>query len=83
MTAICKKVVSRTVTELIFLISFCKAEEWLSDRLKAVKKESFAEVADLSEKMRKLQKHQAFEAELKANAKRIEDIIKVMRLKCC
>jgi hypothetical protein len=49
----------------------------LNDRVKAVNDESFADVADLSEKMRKLQKHQAFEAELKANADKIADIIRV------
>lgn len=59
-----------------------QAEGWLNDRVKAVNDESFADVADLGEKMRKLQKHQAFEAELKANADKIADIIRVGQLTC-
>ncbi|XP_064623906.1 spectrin beta chain, non-erythrocytic 2-like isoform X3 [Lineus longissimus] len=51
-----------------------EAENWMNDKLKAVRDESVDTESDLYEKMKKLQKHQAFEAEVMANTDKIEDI---------
>lgn len=54
-----------------------EAQGWIDDRLKQVTDQSFSQVADLHDKMRMLQKHQAFEAEIMANAQRIKNIKEV------
>ena len=51
-----------------------QAEDWIKDKLKTANEESFGNVSDLYDKMRKLQKHQAFEAEIVANSNRIHDL---------
>ena len=57
----------------------CKfqAEGWIDDKLKIAYEDNFQDVTDLQGKMRKLQKHQAFEAEIVANTDRIENIKQV------
>ena len=56
---------------------YSESQGWIEDRLKNVTDESFGQVVDLHDKMRKLQKHQAFEAEIMANAPRIKHIKEV------
>jgi len=55
----------------------CKAESWIEDKLKVAKEESFKNVKDIQDKMKSLKKHQAFEAEIMANADRIRAIKQV------
>ena len=55
-----------------------EAEAWINDKLKFAKDESFNSASDIYDKMRKLQKHQAYEAELAANAERIRKVKEVM-----
>ena len=56
---------------------YSESQGWIEDRLKIVTDDSFSQVVDLHDKMRKLQKHQAFEAEIMANAPRIKNIKEV------
>ncbi|XP_052769142.1 spectrin beta chain, non-erythrocytic 2-like isoform X1 [Mya arenaria] len=51
-----------------------EAEGWIDDKLKVACEDNFKEVSDLQGKMKKLQKHQAFEAEIVANTDRIDKI---------
>lgn len=56
---------------------YVKAESWIEDKLKVAKEESFKNVKDIQDKMKSLKKHQAFEAEIMANADRIRTIKQV------
>ena len=49
----------------------------MDDKLTVVNEEQFDNVSDLHDKMKKLQKHQAFEAEIVANTDRIKNIKQV------
>jgi spectrin beta len=51
-----------------------EAEGWIDDKLKVARQENFKNVKDMQEKMKSLKKHQAFEAEIMANADRIKAI---------
>ncbi|XP_071162084.1 spectrin beta chain-like isoform X8 [Mytilus edulis] len=51
-----------------------ETEGWIDDKLKVAYEDNFTDVTDLESKMRKLQKHQAFEAECVANTDKIEQI---------
>ncbi|XP_071961269.1 spectrin beta chain, non-erythrocytic 1-like [Antedon mediterranea] len=44
-----------------------EAKEWLQQKLKVLKDDSIKDVKDLEEKVKRLQKHQALEAEISAN----------------
>ena len=46
--------------------------------MKIAKQDSFGNISDLYDKMRKLQKHQAFEAEIVANTDRIKAVKQVV-----
>lgn len=59
---------------------FLQAESWIEDKLKIAKEESFKNVRDIQDKMNSLKKHQAFEAEIMANAPRIRTIKEVSNL---
>ncbi|PVD25646.1 hypothetical protein C0Q70_13305 [Pomacea canaliculata] len=48
-----------------------EAEGWINDKLKVANEDDFKNVTDLHDKMKKLQKHQAFQAEIVANTNRI------------
>ena len=54
-----------------------EAEGWIEDKIKVATEEQFSTATDLYDKMRKLQKHQAFEAEIMANAPQIKSIKEV------
>lgn len=56
---------------------YLQAEGWIEDKLKIAKEESFKNVRDIQDKMKSLKKHQAFEAEIMANADRIRAIKQV------
>ncbi|KAL5008187.1 hypothetical protein ScPMuIL_013768 [Solemya velum] len=51
-----------------------EAEGWIDDKLKVAYEDNFEDVTDLYDKMKKLQKHQAFEAEIRANTDLIDRI---------
>ncbi|XP_076441755.1 spectrin beta chain, non-erythrocytic 5-like [Babylonia areolata] len=51
-----------------------EAEGWINDKLKTAYEDDFKNVGDLIDKMKKLQKHQAFEAEIIANTDRINKL---------
>ena len=51
-----------------------EAEGWIDDKLAIAYEDDFQDVTDLESKMKKLQKHQAFEAECVANTDRMEQI---------
>jgi len=51
-----------------------EAESWIEDKLKVAKRDDFKNVKDMQDKMKSLKKHQAFEAEIMANADRIKTI---------
>lgn len=52
-----------------------EAESWIGEKQKKLEAEaSKGEVSSLEDKIKKLQKHQAFQAELAANQSRIEEI---------
>jgi len=61
-------------------LTYCQAEGWIEDKLTVAKEESFKNVRDIQEKMKSLKKHQAFEAEIMANAERIRAIKQVRML---
>ncbi|XP_055880886.1 spectrin beta chain, non-erythrocytic 2-like isoform X3 [Biomphalaria glabrata] len=57
---------------------FCRdeneAEHWIDEKLKVAYEDDFKDVTDLYDKMKKLQKHQAFHGEIVANTDRINGI---------
>lgn len=57
-----------------FLRDVGEAESWISEKRKKLDLESKGDVNNLEEKIKKLQKHQAFQAELTANQGRINSI---------
>jgi hypothetical protein len=58
-------------------VLLAQAEGWIGDKLKVAYEDDFKNVGDLLDKMKKLQKHQAFEAEILANTDRINKIKEV------
>ncbi|CAL1542371.1 unnamed protein product [Lymnaea stagnalis] len=60
---------------------FCRdeneAEHWIDEKLKVAYEDDFKDVTDLYDKMKKLQKHQAFHGEIVANTDRINSIKEV------
>lgn len=50
----------------------------MEEKLKIAKDQNFTDATDLQEKMKLLKKHQAFEAEIRANADRIKSIREVL-----
>lgn len=48
--------------------------------MKVANEDNFSDVTDLYDKMKKLQKHQAFESEIKANQGRLDNIKKVRKI---
>lgn len=54
-----------------------QADNWIDERLKNITEESPSAPFDIQDKMKKLQKHQAFEAEIMANTDRINAVKQV------
>ena len=59
-----------------FVRDVAEAEAWINEKQKKLEAAagSFAEVTDIEEKIKRLQKHQAFQAEISANEGRIREI---------
>eukprot|EP00058_Branchiostoma_floridae_P024804 XP_002610294.1 hypothetical protein BRAFLDRAFT_93030 [Branchiostoma floridae] len=62
------------IMECILFIQ--KVEGWISEKLQIATDESYRDTTSLQDKMAKLKKHQAFEAEITANRERINRIKK-------
>lgn len=61
---------------MIFICN--QAEAWIGDKKKYLEAEQdMSQIASLEDKMRKLQKHQAFQAELSAHESNIQNIKQV------
>lgn len=56
---------------------YLKAEGLIDDKLKVAYEDDFQDVTDVQDKIKKLQKHQAFEAEILANTDQIDKIKEV------
>lgn len=59
-----------------FVRDVAEAEAWINEKQKKLEADagSFAEVTNIEEKVKRLQKHQAFQAEITANEGRIQEI---------
>lgn len=57
--------------------SYLQAEGLIDDKLKVAYEDDFQDVTDVQDKIKKLQKHQAFEAEILANTDQIDKIKEV------
>lgn len=64
---------------------YLKAEGLIDDKLKVAYEDDFQDVTDVQDKIKKLQKHQAFEAEILANTDQIDKIkeVRVSKLVKC
>lgn len=62
-----------------------QAEGLIDDKLKVAYEDDFQDVTDVQDKIKKLQKHQAFEAEILANTDQIDKIkeVRVSKLVKC
>ncbi|KAL7032840.1 hypothetical protein ACKWTF_007407 [Chironomus riparius] len=62
-----------------FVRDVAETENWIHDKQKNIESNvnSFADVSNIEEKVKKLQKYQAFRAEISANQGRIDEIIKM------
>lgn len=59
----------------MFAVALLQAESWIGEKQKKLEAEiSKGEVNSMDDKMKKLQKHQAFQAELTAHDGRIQNI---------
>lgn len=56
---------------------YLQAEGLIDDKLKVAYEDDFQDVTDVQDKIKKLQKHQAFEAEILANTDQIDKIKEV------
>lgn len=54
-----------------------QAEEWISDRIQKMQEDSKMDLSNLQTKMKLLQKHQVFEAEILAHSKIIDSVQQV------
>ena len=59
----------------IYVIHLTQAEAWISEKISVATDESYKDPTNLKAK---LQKHQAFEAEITANEERIQALAKVI-----
>ncbi|XP_055716451.1 spectrin alpha chain, non-erythrocytic 1 isoform X5 [Phlebotomus papatasi] len=58
-----------------FVSDCAEAEAWISEKLKKMEvDDSYTDVTSLEDKIKKLQKHQSFQAEVAANEQRIKEI---------
>ena len=55
-----------------------QAQAWIGEKWKTFGDDDLESLSNLKEKMKRLQKHQAFEAEIKANEKLISDVKQVI-----
>lgn len=59
------------IWNMIFLLVEFQLSDWIKEKYKTATDESYRDLANLHEK---LKKHQAFEAEIKANSERLQDL---------
>ncbi|XP_029350237.1 spectrin beta chain, non-erythrocytic 5 [Echeneis naucrates] len=64
---------SRTLC--IFIRDVAQAEEWVSERMQKMAEDGKADLSNLQTKMKLLQKHQVFEAEILAHSKIISSVL--------
>ena len=57
--------------------SICQAEEWVSERMQKMSEDGKADLSNLQTKMKLLQKHQVFEAEILAHSEIISSVLQV------
>lgn len=60
-------------------LSACQAEEWVSERMQKMAEDDRADLSNLQAKMKLLQRHQVFEAEILAHGKIISSVLQVRR----
>lgn len=60
-----------------------QAEEWVSERMQKMHEDSKMDLSNLQAKMKLLQKHQVFEAEILAHGKIIDSVQQVRQVICC
>lgn len=63
--------------EVITYLSVCQAEEWVSERMQKMAEDGKADLSNLQAKMKLLQKHQVFEAEILAHSEIISSVLQV------
>lgn len=70
---------SRPVHWFYMLTILCvyQAEEWVSERMQKLAEDGRADLRNLQAKMKLLQKHQVFEAEILAHSKIISSVLQV------
>lgn len=56
-------------------LSVCQAEEWVSERMQKMAEDGKADLSNLHAKMKLLQKHQVFEAEILAHSEIISSVL--------
>lgn len=61
----------------VFAVSVCQAEEWVSERMQKMAEGGKMDLSSLQTKMKLLQKHQVFEAEILAHSKIINSVLLV------
>lgn len=62
-------------THLLYIV--LQAEEWVSERMQKMQEDSKMDLSNLQAKMKLLQKHQVFEAEIMAHDKIIDSVQQV------
>lgn len=55
-------------------LSLAQAEEWVSERMQKMQEDSKVDLSNLQTKMKLLQKHQVFEAEILAHSRIIDSV---------
>lgn len=71
-----RKKLSNALLYAQFVRDVAEAEAWINEKQKKLEADSgsFADVTNIEEKIKRLQKHQAFQAEISANEGRIQEI---------
>lgn len=64
---------------LIAALLVCQAEEWVSERMQKMAEDDRADLSNLQAKLKLLQKHQVFEAEILAHGEIISLVLQVRR----
>lgn len=73
----------KTLEKVCFVLHIhlylCQAEEWVSERMQKMAEDNKADLSNLKTKMKLLQKHQVFEAEILAHSEIIRSVLLVRR----
>lgn len=74
------EITSNKVNKIKSCECFCvQAEEWVSERMQKMAEDGKADLSNLQTKMKLLQKHQVFEAEILAHSEIISSVLQVRR----